>query len=116
MAEDGWPWPEDMDAVRAAPKQHQILMENEQVRVLDTRVAAGETAPLHTHRWPAALYVVSWSDCVRRDENGVVMMDSRVAEMNVEGTALWSAPLGAHTLENVGARELRVIVVELKMA
>jgi hypothetical protein len=107
-------WPEELDAVRAAPAQHRVLMENDRVRVLDTRVAAGETVPLHTHRWPAALYIVSWSDCVRRDEAGAVMMDSRAAQMNVDRAALWSAPLGPHTLENVGARELRVIVVELK--
>jgi hypothetical protein len=107
-------WPEQLDAVRAAPAQHRVLMENDRVRVLDTRVAAGETVPLHTHRWPAALYVVSWSDCVRRDEAGAVVMDSRVAPMNVDQAALWSAPLGPHTLKNVGERELRVIVVELK--
>jgi mannose-6-phosphate isomerase-like protein (cupin superfamily) len=113
MAES-WTWPYELDAVRAAPKQHLVLMENERVRVLDTRVAPGETVPMHTHRWPATLYVVSWSDCVRRDRTGTVVMDSRVTKMNMEGQALWTPPLGPHTLENVGAKELRVIVVELK--
>ena len=116
MAEEVWRWPEELDALRAAPRQHGLMLENDRVRVLDTRVAAGETVPLHTHRWPAALYVVSWSDCVRRDETGAVVMDSRLAQRNPDRIALWSPPLGPHTLDNVGVSELRVIVVELKDA
>jgi len=116
MAEEVWRWPEELDALRAAPRQHRLMLENDRVRVLDTRVAAGETVPLHTHRWPAALYVVSWSDCVRRDETGAVVMDSRLAQRNPDTIALWCPPLGPHTLDNVGVSELRVIVVELKDA
>jgi mannose-6-phosphate isomerase-like protein (cupin superfamily) len=103
-----------MDAILAAPHFHRVLLENETVRVLDTLVRPGETVPLHTHRWPAVLYIVSWSDCVRRDKDGRVTMDSRNATVPQPGDALWSAPLPPHTLENVGDRELRVIAVEQK--
>jgi quercetin dioxygenase-like cupin family protein len=116
MAEDDWPWPDGLDAVCAAPEQHLLLLENENIRVLEARVAAGETVPLHTHRWPAALYFVSWSDCVRRDETGAITKDSRLTQTIKDGDVLWSPPLGPHTLENVGGRELRVIVIEQKTA
>jgi hypothetical protein len=58
----------ELDAMTAAPEHHEILMENDQVRVLDTRLGSGERTPVHTHRWPATLYVMSWS-CrrIRRD-------------------------------------------------
>ena len=92
-------WPEELDALRAAPKHHVLLFENEAVRVLDTRIAAGETVPLHTHRWPSALYILSWSDFVRRDGEGKVVVDSRAGGRLPEGCALWSGPLTAHTLE-----------------
>ncbi len=105
-----------LDAVIAAPRFHHVLLENETVRVLDTVVSAGETVPLHTHLWPAVLYIVSWSNCVRRDENDRVIMDSRDAAAPQPGTALWSGPLLPHTLENVGDSELRVIAIELKQA
>jgi quercetin dioxygenase-like cupin family protein len=107
-------WPEELDALAAAPKHHILLFENEAVRVLDTRIPAGETVPMHTHRWPSALYIVSWSDFVRRDGECVVVVDSRKGEKLPEGTALWSGPLAPHTLENVGASELRAISVEVK--
>jgi hypothetical protein len=67
------PWEESLDALAAAPAQHRLLFENAHVRVLDTRIAAGERTPVHTHRWPAAHYVVSWSDFIRRNAEGVVL-------------------------------------------
>lgn len=107
-------WPDELDALRAAPKYHALLFENESVRVLDTHVPPGQTVPLHTHRWPAALYILSWSHFVRRDGEGSILLDSRMGGKPAEGIAVWSGPLPPHTLENVGASELRVISVELK--
>lgn len=107
-------WPEELDALRAAPRNHLLLFENESVRVLDTRIAPGETTPLHTHRWPAALYVQSYSHFVRRDAAGTVLLDSRSMPPLPEGSALWSGPLPPHTLENVGEGEIRVLSVEIK--
>jgi quercetin dioxygenase-like cupin family protein len=107
-------WPDELDALTAAPEHHMLLLENHEVRVLETRIAPGGTTPLHTHRWPAALYVFSGDDFVRRDADGNVLVDTRGTEMN--GPAFWSAPLPPHTLENVGAAAIRVVSVELKRA
>jgi hypothetical protein len=109
-------WPEELDALRAAPKHHRLLIENDAVRVLDTCVGPGETVPLHTHRWPSALYMLSWSDFVRRESEGKIVLDSRSGIKASEGGAVWSGPLAPHTLENVGTSELRAISVELKGA
>lgn len=110
------PDPDPLDALVAASRHHRLLLENEHVRVLDTRIAPGDTVPLHTHRWPAAHHVMSWSDFVRRDERGAVQVDTRGKPGVTAGTVLWSGPLGPHTLENVGAAELHVISTELKGA
>ena len=107
-------WPEELDALRAAPRHHALLFENDSVRVLDTNIAPGDTVPLHTHRWPSVLYVLSFSDFVRRDFAGVVLVDSRRLCKPGEGTALWSEPLPPHTLQNVGERDLHIIAVEVK--
>jgi hypothetical protein len=103
-----------LDAVNAAPEFHRVLLENETVRVLETMVQPGDTVPLHTHCWPALLYIISWSDCVRRDEQGRVTMDSRNGLRPAPGSAVWSGPLGPHTLENVGDNSLCVLAVEQK--
>jgi hypothetical protein len=108
-----WPWPDSLDAVAAAPAHHLVLLENATVRVLDTRIAPGDIVPLHTHRWPCVIYVLSWSDILRRDADGAVMLDTRVTPMTPT-SAMWSAPLPPHTLENVGTREIHIISVELK--
>jgi quercetin dioxygenase-like cupin family protein len=106
-----------LDAMTAAPEHHDVLMENEQVRVLDTRLRSGERTPVHTHKWPATLYVMSWSDFLRRDDQGNVIVDSRDWERRpAVGEALWLPPLTAHSVENVGDCDLRLIAVELKTA
>jgi len=107
-------WPEELDALRAAPRHHTLLFENDRVRVLDTNIAPGDTVPLHTHRWPGALYISSFSDYIRRDAAGAVLADSRNLPKPSEGIALWTAAFGPHTLENVGNANLHVISVEVK--
>jgi hypothetical protein len=110
-----WEWPDELDALVAAPAHHTLLLENERVRVLETRIAAGETTAVHTHRWPSVQYVISRPDFVRRDGDGAVLFDTRSSEptINVPATQ-WSDPLPPHSIENVGETELRVIMVELK--
>ena len=112
-AATAWPWPDSLDAVAAAPAHHLVLLDNATVRVLDTRIAPGEIVPLHTHRWPCVIYVLSWSDICRRDADGTVMLDTRMTPITVSD-AMWGAPLPPHTLENVGTSEIHIISVELK--
>ena len=110
-----WIWPDSLDAVVAAPAHHAVIFENDFVRVLDTRVAAGATVPLHTHRWPGVLHVLSWSDVVRRDQHGAITLDTRAAHMTPP-TAMWSAALPPHTLENVGTDDIHIVSIEIKHA
>ena len=113
--EAGWPWPDSLDAVVAAPEHHAVVLENDRVRVLLARVEPGDTVPLHTHRWPGVQYLVSLADFVRSDGDGNVLVDSRGLDLPKEGAvALWSEPLPPHTLENVGDHPIDAIVVELK--
>lgn len=116
-APDAWPWPESLDALSAAPQHHTLVLENEHVRVLETRIPPGGRVPVHTHRWPSVLYILSWSDFVRRDADGKLLVDSRAAGGGsplTPPTAIWSPALPPHSLENVGAMEIRVVSVELK--
>jgi hypothetical protein len=107
-----WPWPETLDAVIAAPRHHKLILENDRVRVLDTRIPAGDTVPVHTHRWPAVYYAVQTSHFIRRDQDGKVTFDSRGAPPL--GTANFIECLPPHSIENVGDAEIHLISVELK--
>lgn len=114
--QNGQTWRPELDALMAAPENHKLLFENDSVRVLDTSIAAGQSTSLHTHCWPAALYILSWSDFVRRDEHGNTVLDSRNITAPTPGGAVWTPQLGPHTLENIGSSELRVIAFEIKTA
>ena len=104
-----------LDAMVVAPDHHCVLIENDRVRVLDTRLRPGERTPVHAHEWPAALYVLSWSDFVRYDPEGKVLVDSRtMGGAPRAGGALWAAPLMPHYVKNVGDSDLHIIAVELK--
>ena len=112
-----WPWPDESDALAAAPQHHQLLFENEFVRVLDTNILPGEITNIHTHQCPASLYIISWSDFIRYDAEGNVLVDSRtLSQTPAPATALWSGPLPPHTLKNAGVNDLHAISVEIKIA
>ena len=103
-----------LDAVQRDPDHHDVLLENEHVRVLDALLRPGEQTEIHTHVWPSALYVLSWSDFVRVDPEGKVIMESRTMNRPSPGEAIWSPALPPHRVRNVGSSDLRLIAVELK--
>jgi quercetin dioxygenase-like cupin family protein len=107
-------WPEELDALRAAPEFHRLLLETEEVRVLATTIPVGVSVPVHTHRWPGIYYIMSWSHFVRRDAEGNVLLDTRGGPETAAGSAVWTEPLGPHSVENVGREEMRIVAVELK--
>jgi hypothetical protein len=73
-----WPWPDSLDALTAAPKHHKLVLDNDRVRVLDTRIPPGDLVPVHTHRWPAVYYTISGGDFVHYDAEGNVLLDTRI--------------------------------------
>ena len=104
-----------LDAMAVATDHHWRLLENDSVRVLDTRVRPGERTPVHAHEWSAALYVLSWSDFVRYAPDGTVLLDSRTMTARPPaGSALWGGPIGPHYVENVGDTDLHILAVEIK--
>ncbi len=107
-------WPDALDALRAAPTHHRLLLENERVRVIHTQIPGGDTAPLHTHRWSGAAYVISASDFIRRAHEGNILFDSRGSGLVAAQAVHWLDPLPPHTVENVGASAISIVTVEVK--
>jgi mannose-6-phosphate isomerase-like protein (cupin superfamily) len=110
-----WPWPEELDAVTAAPDFHTVLYEDDRVRVLEGLVRPGVTVPLHTHRCGGVLYLLGSSDFVRRNKDGEIVVDTRTGGgAPARGSASWAGPLTPHTFENVGASDFHTLTVEMK--
>lgn len=113
--EDTWEWPDSLDALMAAPEFHRLVLENDDVRVLETRIPPGATVPLHTHPWPSVVYVNATGHVVRRDHEGGLLTDTRATGTLAEsGTASWLPPLPPHTVENTDDSEIRLLIVEFK--
>ena len=112
-----WSWPDSLDALLAAPAHHTLLLENEKMRVVQTRIPPGQTVPAHTHRFAGVLFIQNWSDLIRRDQHGTVLLDTRqlVGKPSLN-TPLWQEPLPPHTVENVGGAEFNAVQVEIKDA
>jgi len=111
----GWAWPDELDALTAAPKHHRRLLENERVRVLEVRIGRGEIVPVHTHRWPSVIHMQTGTHFVRRDGEGNLLLDTRKAGPPPKlPLTVWSGPLPPHSVENVGEEELVLLSVELK--
>lgn len=105
---------DELDGVAVAPEIHKVIFENDEVRVLETTIAAGEITPLHTHLTPTVMYVLSGSHFIRRDEHGATMLDTHADPDFVLTKVLFAESTPRHTLENTGDDDLVVIGVELK--
>ena len=105
----------DLDGPVAAPGHHEVVFENAQVRVVRTVIEAGDTVPLHTHLRPHLTIVLGGGHWVRRDADGVAVVDTRVEGLPASLPAYrWTDGTPAHTLENLGDDRIELLSVELK--
>jgi hypothetical protein len=109
-------WPKDKDAVVAAARNHKIMFENDQVRVLDVTVAPGEVEAVHSHQWPSVLYFMAAGDFIDRDIDGKVIFDSRTLKAPLTfPLTMWKNPEAPHSVENLSPTvTLHLVRVELK--
>jgi hypothetical protein len=106
---------DELDGVIAAPDHHRLLFENHLVRVIESKIRAGERTPLHTHMRQRVMFPVSGSSFARRDEHGAVIEETRLADGQTDpARIMWAGPTELHTIENIGTDDLNVIAVEVK--
>lgn len=108
----------DLDAVAAAPGNHRILLENDQVRVLQVEVAPGDTEPVHEHRWASVLHIQSAQPAI---DISYALRDGKMVETGRHTLpagppppALWVPRQGPHAVKNLGTAPFRLLRVELK--
>lgn len=109
---DKW-WTPQNDALAAAPENHKLLFENDEVRVLEVTVKPGVREPLHAHRYPSVLYYISAAH-MKEYSPGIAAAD----RPRKEDGAVVFLPIGPpHQMENEETtKPLKAIRVELKKA
>lgn len=124
-ATDADGFPDGYDAVEAAPGSHKVIYENALVRVLEVTVPpAGNTEPMHHHRWPS--FFLEWdtggtSPHIRyRTPDGVRDIPSHQESVHPgRWRVRWMQPEPMHAIESVerpatGANEPPLLRIEIK--
>lgn len=98
---------QDVLKVAGGPETHKVVLENDQVRMLDARLPAGQKVAMHSHP-PNTVYYMT--DCKLK----VTSPDGKttVAEPKA-GTAVYRGET-KHAAENVGTGECHLVQTELK--
>ena len=108
-------WPDSLDAVKAAPKNHRVILENQHVRVLDVTVAPGEREPLHAHCLPSVMYLMQEGVYRDYDGTGRVVEEVKLAPPASQfPMTLWLEPQAPHSVHNLDTRPTRLLRIELK--
>lgn len=108
-------WPDSLDAIVAAPQNHKVVLENDKVRVLDVTVQPGEREPVHGHKWPSVLYIMSEDNIRDYDAEGKLIYDSTTDKnKRTPPYTEWMEPQAPHAVENLSKTPLRLLRVELK--
>ncbi len=109
---------ENFDAVTAAPHSHQILLENETVRVLRVAIEAGATEPVHDHEWPSVMYFEQAQPITYISYELKDGLPVETGRMDAPAEALTGAasspPEGLHAVHNRGTGTFLAVRVELK--
>lgn len=103
--------PGAQDAVAAAPAEHTVLLENDDVRVLDVLLAPHAKEPSHTHVWPGFFYVIQ-SEPLKYYTPAV--SNPAVSNLPKRLKIVPVTPEGAHWVENEGDAPLHFVRFELK--
>jgi hypothetical protein len=110
-----------MDALRAAPASHRLLLDNSRVRVLEVVIEPGTREPEHTHQAPSVM-IVDEPAGIRYYQAGTMLFESpepgpSPSEPSASGPGVrvsWMEPEGPHSVENIDSRRYHAIRIELK--
>lgn len=95
------------DAVKVAPHAYKVVLENDRVRVLESRMKPGETTEMHSHP-----DLVACALSAAKFKFTLPDGQSMVIELNA-GDAVFVGAVD-HSTENIGSNDGHVLLVELK--
>lgn len=52
-----WTWPDSLDAMKAAPGNHNVVYEDSTVRILQVLLNGHKEEPVHTHKWKSIMWI-----------------------------------------------------------
>ena len=95
------------DPVKVAPAAHKVVLDNERVRVLETKLKGGEQIPMHSHP-DNVIYVVKGGKVRFVDLKGTP------TDRDLKDSECIFRPAETHAVQNTGTENMHVITIELK--
>ena len=110
-----WNYPDSLDAFSAAPNSHEILLENDKVRVIKVTIKPGEKEPMHTHQWESIMIVEHPARIRYYDNKNNILFESDKKDFKYEPRKPgWMGREGLHAVENIDSIEYSATRIELK--
>ena len=100
--------PPAMDPLKVAPKNYTVELDNDQVRVLRSRIGAKGSVPLHEHGLHRVVVFITDQDFKITKADGTVDLVKHKA-----GDVIWSAPV-THKEENLSGQPFEIAIIEIK--
>jgi hypothetical protein len=95
------------DAVSVAPNLYKVMFENHRVWVLETRYGAGVKSDMHSH--PDHLVIA-----ITPAKAKFTLADGQTVDIDLQAGEQDFVESQEHAVENTGASEFHIILVELK--
>ena len=96
-----------IDPVKVSPNNYKLLFENDQVRVLEMSLKAGEKDNQHSHPSETVYFIKGGKAKIHLPDGGA--MEADIPDGHVMWHEAWT-----HTVENLGTSDIRAIIVESK--
>lgn len=115
-----WIWPDSLDAIIAAPKNHKVVYEDSTIRILQVLLDSHKEEPIHTHKWKSIMWIAKPAvPCIlynyKLDKNGKFVAKDSVTiphmDTNIGNLIDAEGPTG---IKNLGSENGVAYRVELK--
>lgn len=114
QSDDPDAWSESLDAVTAAPDSHEVLYEDENVRLLSVTIDPGEAEPMHHHRSPSVIMVDSTAHSIYSLPDGTSRETQRPGDDAPVPRVITFGPEPLHSVENIDSIPFHLYRLEFK--
>jgi hypothetical protein len=118
-----WQCHDSLDALKAAPGNHQLIFEDDDLRILKVTVVPGILDPVHTHKGKSLVWVTMTSPILYHHydlDNDLDLRKVKTDTINVKTEELhkasWEKPEPPHSVENIGRDTFQLCRIEYKKA
>ena len=108
-------WDPNLDALKSGTKNHKVIYEDKEIRVLSVTVEPGEVEVAHHHQWPSVIVYDRPVKSENRDASGKLLPSKMPPAGKRELPMTFRVPPeAAHSVSNLDTAPLHLIRVEFK--